>query len=99
MNALRVGSVCTGYGGLELGLREVFRDVELIFVADSDPDASKILAQHFPGTVNLGDISVVDWKGAGIEIDLLTAGFPCTDVSLAGGRQGLIKGNRSGLWH
>ena len=99
MPVLRVGSLCTGYGGIELALEQVFGETELVFVAENDPDASKILAEHFPGIPNYGDISVVGWKDAGIEIDLLTAGFPCTDVSLAGGRQGLIKGNRSGLWH
>jgi DNA (cytosine-5)-methyltransferase 1 len=96
--ALRVGSLCSGYEGIFLAVKEVFPSAELVFTAENDPDASQILAQHFPGIPNYGDIKVVDWKGKGIEIDLLTAGFPCQDVSLAGTRRGLVKGSRTGLW-
>lgn len=41
---------------------------------------------------------MVQWKGLQGKIDLLTAGFPCQDVSLAGTRKGLRKGTRTGLW-
>lgn len=96
---MRVGSLCSGYEGIFIAVKEVFPDAELVFVAENDPDASQILARHFPDVPNLGDISVVNWEGAGIEIDLLTAGFPCTDVSLAGTRKGLTKHTRTGLWY
>jgi DNA (cytosine-5)-methyltransferase 1 len=32
-------------------------------------------------------------------VDILTGGFPCQDLSLAGKRAGLKTGTRSGLWH
>jgi DNA (cytosine-5)-methyltransferase 1 len=32
-------------------------------------------------------------------VDILTGGFPCQDLSLAGKRAGLKEGTRSGLWH
>lgn len=99
-SVLRVGSLCSGYAGLDMAVMSVFPGSEVIFFAENDLDASKILAKNFPGIPNLGDISVVQWKSLQIApIDLLAAGFPCTDVSLAGGREGLIKGNRSGLWY
>jgi DNA (cytosine-5)-methyltransferase 1 len=95
---LRVGSLCSGFGGLEMGLREVFGDIELAFVADNDPDACKVLECRFPGVPNLGDLREICYDEVE-PVDILAAGFPCTDVSGAGKREGLIRGNRTGLWY
>lgn len=93
----RVGSLCTGYGGIELGLGLASVEFELAWVADPDPAAAAVLAHHHPGVPNLGDITTVDWAAVD-PVDLLTAGFPCTDVSAAGRRAGIASGTRSGLW-
>ncbi|AZK96627.1 DNA methyltransferase [Streptomyces sp. SID5473] len=70
-----IGSLCSGYGGLDLGVQTVLGG-RLAWHADTDPGASKILARHWPGVPNLGDISTVDWATvAGVCV--LTAGFPC----------------------
>ena len=92
----RIGSLCTGYGGLDEAVRQV-EGGELVWVADNDPGAEKILAHHLPDVPNLGDITVVDW-GQVPPVDILTMGFPCQDVSVAGLRAGMLVGNRSGLW-
>ena len=94
---MRTGSVCSGYGGLDAAVREVLGG-ELAWVADNDPDKSAILAHRFPGVPNLGDLEAVDWSAVE-PVDVLTAGFPCTDISCAGRRAGLRKGNRSGVWY
>jgi DNA (cytosine-5)-methyltransferase 1 len=94
---MRVGSLCTGYGGLEIAVRNVFAEAELAFVADTDPFCEAILAHRFPHVENLGDITAICYDEVE-PIDLLAAGFPCQDVSVAGGREGLMKGNRTGLW-
>jgi DNA (cytosine-5)-methyltransferase 1 len=76
---MRVGSLCSGYEGIFLAIREIYDDAELAFVADNDPGAAKILEYHFPGTVNLGDITKADWGGDAhgkLQVDILTAGFP-----------------------
>ncbi|MET9729352.1 DNA cytosine methyltransferase [Streptomyces sp. NPDC006458] len=67
------------------------------WVADSDPSKSLILSARFPGVPNFGDISSVDWTPLIGQVDILTAGFPCQDISNAGKRVG-IKGERSGVW-
>lgn len=94
--AVRIGSVCTGYGGLDDAVQRVFGG-ELVWVADNDPGAAAILAHHYPNVPNLGDVTAVDWDQVP-PIDVLTMGFPCQDVSVAGQRAGLLDGNRSGLW-
>lgn len=93
---MKVGSLCTGYAGLDMAVHAVLGG-ELAWVADTDPGASAILAARFPGVPNLGDITAVNWLAVP-PVDVLTAGFPCQDVSCAGARKGLRAGTRTGVW-
>jgi len=97
MTRLRLGSLCSGYGGLDLAVAQVL-DVEPAWFADPDPGAAAILAHHWPDVPNLGDITAVDWTTVP-PIDVLAAGFPCQDISYAGRGAGIKEGTRSGLWH
>lgn len=81
-----VGSLCTGYGGLDLAACHWFGQ-ELAWVADNDAAAALVLSERFPGTPNLGDITQVMW-GHMPPIDILTAGYPCQPFSRAGNRKG-----------
>lgn len=92
---MKTGSLFTGYGGLDSAARTVFGG-ELAWVSDNHPSAVKLLAHRYPTVPNLGDITAIDW-GQVEPVDLLTAGFPCQDISNAGRRAG-IEGARSGLW-
>ncbi|TWE23676.1 DNA cytosine methyltransferase [Prauserella muralis] len=95
---LTFGSLCTGYGGLDLGVATAFGGGRLLWVADPDPHVSKVLAARMPDVPNLGDITTIDWQQVE-PVDVLTAGFPCQDISAAGRRAGIRKGTRSGIWH
>lgn len=95
---LTFGSLCTGYGGLDLGVATVLGGGRLLWVADPDPHVSKVLATRMPDVPNLGDITTIDWQQVE-SVDVLTAGFPCQDISAAGRRAGIRKGTRSGIWH
>ena len=93
---LRIGSLFSGYGGLDLAVQSVY-DAEHAWFCEFDPAPSRILAHHWPDVPNLKDVTAVDW--ATVEpIDILTGGFPCQDVSAAGRRAGMTDGTRSGLW-
>jgi DNA (cytosine-5)-methyltransferase 1 len=93
---LQAGSLCTGYGGLDLAVLAVLGAV-LAWCAEIDRHASAVLAARFPGVPNLGDLTRVDWATVP-PVDLVTAGFPCQDISSAGRGAGIKKGTRSGLW-
>ncbi|MEU4514012.1 DNA cytosine methyltransferase [Nonomuraea wenchangensis] len=94
---LTTASMCSGYGGLDMAVAAVL-DTRLLWVADNDDDAARVLAHRFPGAPNLGDLAGIDW-GTVPAPDVLTAGFPCQDLSYAGRGAGIKEGTRSGLWH
>jgi DNA (cytosine-5)-methyltransferase 1 len=93
---LRIGSLCTGYGGLDMGVTAVL-DAEVAWYAETDPHASTVLAHRWPGLPNLGDITALHWAQVP-PADLITAGWPCQDISFSGPGTGITKGTRSGLW-
>ena len=111
MAPLRIGSLFTGTGALDLAVMDVY-DAEVVWHSQYEPPdkngkedknqyAAKILERHWPGVPNLGDITKVDWQAVLEEhgpVDVLTGGFPCQDVSTAGKRAGLTTDSRSGLW-
>ena len=86
----KVGALCAGYGGIELGLSEVV-NTELVWVSDIDTDdvlrdaPNRILEKRF-GKPNLGDLTKITSPP---KVDIVTAGFPCQPVSVAGGRKGI----------
>ena len=83
---MRIGSLCTGIAGLELGLQYAGIETKPVFVSDIDPGACDWLDQAMPYTPNLGDFTELDELP---EVDIVTAGFPCQPVSQAGLRQGI----------
>ena len=93
---LRIGSLFSGFGGLDTAVEQTL-GAEVAWVCDIDPGASKVLAHRYPGVPNLGDITAVDWDTVP-RVDIVAGGFPCTDVSAAGRREGLNADTRSGLW-
>jgi DNA (cytosine-5)-methyltransferase 1 len=90
---LRIGSLFSGIGGLELGLERAGVG-HVVFQCEIDPFCRQVLAKHWPNVERFEDVTQPrDWP----EVDLICGGFPCQDVSAAGLGAGLA-GARSGLW-
>lgn len=92
----RIGSLCSGYGGLDLAVEEFF-GAETAWVSEFDEAPSKILAHHWPDAPNLGDMTKIDWATVP-KVDIVCGGTPCQDLSGAGKRAGMTEGTRSNLW-
>lgn len=97
MSGPRIGSLFSGYGGIDLGLRELWPDARTVWTSDIKPGAIKVLEHRFPDAPNLGDITTIDWSTVE-PVDIITGGSPCQDLSHAGKRAGMKPGTRSGLW-
>lgn len=94
---MKIGSLFSGYGGLELGVAMAFPGSEVSWFCEVDEAASKVLSFHHPEIPNLGDVSKIDWNQVP-KVDIIAGGTPCQDLSYAGQRQGMTEGTRSNLW-
>lgn len=82
---MRIGSLCTGYGGLDMAV-EAFFGAQTIWTCESDKYASQVIEKRI-NKPNHGDLKKTDWTKVE-PIDILTAGYPCQPFSHAGSRKG-----------
>lgn len=93
---MKVLSLCSGYGGLELALGILFPgQVDTTAVCDNYAPAREVLAKRFSRAVQYSDVAdpLIELENA----DVVAFGFPCQDLSRAGKGAGL-RGSRSGLF-
>ncbi|AXH95510.1 DNA cytosine methyltransferase [Ornithinimicrobium avium] len=89
--SMTVAGLFAGIGGIEEGLHRAGH--RTIFLNEIDERARAVLAWHFSEAELTQDIRSVRSLP---DVDILTAGFPCTDISQAGRKVG-ITGEASGL--
>lgn len=100
MNGLTVVSLFDGIGGFPLAFQRA--GATTVATVEIDEKAAAISKRHFPDAQQFTDVTEVtgdQLRGAGFVPNrgVLTAGWPCQDLSVAGLRAGLA-GARSGLW-
>lgn len=100
MRKLRVLDLFSGIGGFSLGLERT-GGFETVAFCEIEPFPRKVLAKHWPGVPCYDDVRTLTadvLARDGIAVDVITGGFPCQDISVAGKQRGLGEGTRSGLW-
>ena len=90
---MTLGSLFDGIGTWQLAA--VRNGIKPLWSSEIEKFPLQVTARHFPDTVQLGDINRITDAP---HVDIVTAGSPCQDVSIAGKQQGGIHGERSGLF-
>lgn len=88
---VRVLDLFSGIGGFSLGLERA--GMRTVAFCEIDPYCRAVLAKHWPDVPCHDDIRTIQPPQA----EVITAGWPCQDLSIAGAGAGL-RGKRSGLW-
>jgi DNA (cytosine-5)-methyltransferase 1 len=95
---MRVLDLFAGIGGFTLGLEKA--GFETVAFCEIEPYAQKVLAKNWPEIPIYDDVRKITADrliSDRIRVDVITGGFPCQDISVAGNQAG-IEGERSGLW-
>lgn len=107
VSRLKVLDLFAGIGGFTLGMEKTSL-YETVAFCEWDEKAKKVLAKNFPGIYCYSDIKDLSYQDGYLysekdevvgftDIDVITGGFPCQDISYAGAGAGL-EGGRSGHW-
>lgn len=92
---MKVGSLFSGIGGIDLGFQQMGFDI--VWANDFDRDACKTYRLNFPDTVLYeGDVRKLDAQTLS-KVDIVSAGFPCQPFSVCGNQKG-FKDNRGNLF-
>lgn len=101
---MKVLSLFSGIGAFEKALKNIEQPFELVGFCEVNKYAAKSYSaiHGVSESLNFGDITKIDEKTLPKGIDLVTYGFPCQDISIAGEQKGLFNNDgaltRSGLF-
>ena len=94
-------SLCTGYGGIDLGLKRVIRGLRTVAACEIEAFAiANLVAKMESGLMDAApvwpDVKTFPWGAFRDRVDILTSGYPCQPFSAAGQRRG--KDDPRHLW-
>lgn len=97
-NGINVMSLFDGISCGQVALNRCGIKINTYYASEIEKNAIKITQTNYPKTIQLGDVTKIDFNIYKNNIDLLIGGSPCQDLSITKkDRQGL-KGQRSGLF-
>lgn len=100
MSKLKVLDLFSGIGGFSLGLERT-GGFETVAFCEIEPFPRRVLAKHWPEVPCYEDVRTLTaarLSSDGVRVDVITGGFPCQDLSVAGKQAGITSDTRSGLW-
>lgn len=86
-----------GIGGFSYAAERLVGGFETTQFIEINPYCQKILNKHWSHVPIHDDITTFTAKSG--EFDIITGGFPCQDISVAGLQKGITKETRSGLFY
>lgn len=92
---MKVLDLFSGIGGFSLGLERA--GMETVAFCEIEKYPRKVLKKHWPSKIIHRDVRTLNGFSYRGTIDIITGGFPCQDISVAGNQKG-INAERSGLW-
>ena len=87
-----VSGLYAGIGGFELGFLRAGH--QPILLCDNNPHATQVLSRRFPDACMQSDVTTLDDLPK--ETEVVAAGFPCQNLSMAGDKTG-IDGRKSSI--
>ena len=97
IETLKILDTFAGIGGFSYAAHELVGGFETTQFVEIDPFCQKVLKKHFPKVPCHDDIKTFTaYPG---QYDVITGGFPCQDISVAGRKEGITKQSRSGLFY
>ena len=93
---LKLIDAFAGIGGSSYAAEKLVGGYETIGFIEKDPYCQQILKKNFPNIPIHDDITT--YRAEPYSADIICAGFPCQDISVAGRQQGITETTRSGLF-
>lgn len=97
---MKLLDIFSGIGGFSLGLERA--GMETVAFCEIEEFPRRVLKKHWPDIPIYEDVRELTserLRSDGItRIEVISGGFPCQDISLAGNQAGIGEGTRSGLW-
>ena len=95
---LKMLDTFAGIGGFSYAAKYLIDPgIETTGFVEIDPFCQKILSKNFPNIPIYDDITTFTAKP--FQYDIISGGFPCQDISVAGRQKGITQTTRSGLFY
>ena len=94
---LKLLDLFSGIGGFSYAAERIVGGYKTTQFVETDSYCQSVLRKNFPNIPIHDDIKTFTAKKG--QFDVLTAGFPCQDLSVAGRQAGIGEGTRSGLFY
>ena len=94
---LKLLDTFAGIGGFSYAAEQLVGGFETTQFVEIEPYCKKVLKKHWPNVPIHDDIKTFTAKP--FSFDVITGGFPCQDVSVAGQQRGITRETRSGLFY